>query len=258
MTKKPKILIFDLETSMQEARILGFHSTKYPIKIKPNEIINPQKIHCVGYKWLGGRGSYVISVHDFPKNFKKDHLDDTKVVKEFNKILKECDAVIGHNIKNYDLKHLNARIILNGLEPLLLPHPIDTLLMCRSNFNLPSHKLDEVARYLGLDVRKSPMCRQDWVDCYNGEIKAFKKMAKYCKQDIKLTEAVYNTIYPYVSNHPKISRIMGATNKQSKSICPICNSDKYIKFGTRGTTVGVKQLKRCKNCGKVYEGEIIK
>lgn len=256
--KKPRILIFDLETSMQEARILGFHSTKYPIKIKASEIVSPQKIHCIGYKWLGEKKAHVISTHDFPSSFKKDPLDDTRVVKEFNKILEKADAVIGHNIKNYDLKHLNARIMLNGLKPLILPHPIDTLLMSRSNFNLPSHKLDELARALGLDVRKSPMCRQDWVDCFNGDIKAYKKMAKYCKQDIQLTEAVYSALFPFVKNHPKISRIMGASAKDSNSICPVCNSVNTIKNGIHGTTSGLKQKRVCKDCGKPFIGEIIK
>lgn len=256
--RKPKILIFDLETSMQEARILGFHNPRYPIKVKPEEIMNPQKIHCVGYKWLDKGKPEVISVHDFPSSFKKDHMDDTKLVKEFNKILKEADAVIGHNIKNYDLKHLNARIMLNRLEPIILPHPIDTLLLSKGNINLSSHKLDELARALKLEVRKNPMERKDWVDCFNGDLKAFKKMAKYCKQDILLTEAVYNELYPYVKNHPKISRIMGASLKESHAICPKCGSKDSIKNGRYGSTTGLRQKRICNSCGHPWIGEIIK
>jgi len=253
--KKPKILIFDIETSLQEATVRGFLSTRYDIRLKYDDIHSPQKIHCIGYKWLGEKKSHVISVHDFPKTFKKDHMDDSKVVKEFNKLLKEADAVIGHNIKNYDIKHMNSRIMLNGLEPIILPHPIDTLTLSRKNFNLPSHKLDALARELGLKTRKDPMGRSDWDKCFEGDIKAFKKMAKYCKQDIEVTEKVYNALLPYVQDHPKLSRIMGATNAQSKTICPVCTSKDSIKQGTRGTPRGKKQLRKCKDCGKVYEGE---
>lgn len=252
---KPKILIFDLETSLQEATIRGFLNTKYPINLKYDEIHSPQKIHCIGYKWLGEKKAHVISVHDFKSAFKKDHLDDSKVIKEFNKILKTADAVIGHNIKNYDIKHMNSRIMLNGLDPLILPHPIDTLLLSRKNFNLPSHKLDALARELGLVTRKSPMSRKDWDECFEGDVAAFKKMAKYCKQDIQLTEAVYNALLPYVQGHPKLSRIMGATAKEARGICPVCTSKSNTKQGTRGTTSGRKQLRKCKDCGKVFIAE---
>jgi DNA polymerase elongation subunit (family B) len=254
---KPKILIFDIENSMQKVEFLGFPSTKYPTRIQPQWIQGPQKIHCIGYKWLGDKKANVISVHDFKSAFKKDHMNDINVLTEFNKILKTADAVIGHNMKSFDLKHINTRIMMNKLEPMILPHPIDTLLLSRSNFNLSSHKLDELARALKLEVRKSPMCRQDWIDCYNGDLKAFKKMAKYCKQDIQLTEAVYNELYPYVENHPKISRIMGSTNQESYHICPVCNSKDNVKQGTRGTTTGKKQIRKCKDCGKVFLGEIL-
>lgn len=252
---KPKILIYDIETSLVEATVRGFLNTKYDVRLKFDEINSQQKVHCIGYKWLGEKKAHVISVHDFPKRFKKDHMDDSQVIKEFQKILKQADAVIGHNIKGYDNKHVMTRILLNGAEPMIMPHPIDTLLLSRKNFNLTSHKLDSLARELGLDVRKSPMSRRDWDECFEGDIKAFKKMAKYCKQDIQVTEKVYNALLPYVQGHPNVARIMGATAKQAKGICPICNHDKNIKAGTRGTTVGIKQLRRCKNCGKVFEAE---
>lgn len=257
--REPKILIFDIETSLQEVTMRGFFSsTRYPITVNPKDIKEPQKVHCIGYKWLGEKKSHVISVHDFKKSFNKDHLDDSRVIKEFCKILKDADAVIGHNIKRYDIKHINSRIMLNGLEPLILPHPIDTLLMSRSSFNFSSHKLDELARYLKLPVRKSQMCREDWDKCFDGEVSAFRKMAKYCKQDIELTEAVYKALCPYVKNHPKISRLMGASNKQSKTLCPVCNSWDTVKQGTRGTSTGRKQLRKCKDCNKLFEGEILK
>lgn len=255
---KPKVLIFDIETSLQEVSFRTFVNLKYPYKIKPEDVKNPQKIHCIGYKWLGEKKTHVISVHDFPATFKKDHLDDSRVIKEFQKVLKQADAVLGHNIKNYDNKHVMSRILLNGAEPMILPHPIDTLLLSRKNFNLTSHKLDELARVLGLKVRKSPMSRKDWDDCFDGDLKAFKKMAKYCKQDIDLTEAVYNALYPYVQGHPNIARIMGATAAQAKGICPKCASKENVKQGTRGTTTGIKQLRKCKNCSKVFEAETIK
>ena len=256
--KKPKILIWDIETSMQEATIRGFLNTKYPFKLKASEIKHPQKIHCIGYKWLGEKKSHVISVHDFPSSFKKDHLDDSRVVKEFVKILKQADASIGHNLKSYDMGHLNARLMLEGLPAILFPHPIDTYILSRSNFQLPSQKLDEIARFAGLPVRKNPMKREDWEKCYEGDLKSFKKMAKYCKQDIELTEAVYNWIYPYVKNHPKISRIMGATLKESHTTCPVCNSKESIKNGRIGSTTGLRQRRICTNCGKQWVAELIK
>ena len=255
--KKPRILIWDIESSKQKLEMLGWFRTGKPI-FPDAKNVTDVKIHCIGYKWLGEKKTYVISVHDFKANFKKNPLDDSMVIKEFNKILKTADASIGHNLKSFDMKHVNTRILLNGLEPLIFPHPIDTLLLARSNFNLKSNRLDMIAQSLGLSVRKSPMCDQDWIDCFNGKLAAFKKMAKYCKKDIELTEAVYNELYPHVRNHPKISRIMGYSAAQAKGVCPKCASASNIKQGTIGTTSGIKQLRKCKDCNKVFEAEVVK
>lgn len=257
MSKKPKILVWDIETSKQRFTTTGFFKAGKPIFPKAHEITS-QKIHCIGYKWLGEKSAHVISVHDFKGNFKKDHMNDLKVVKEFQKVLKEADASIGHNLKNYDMGHLNARIMLNGLDPIIFPYPIDTLLLAKSNFNLRSNKLDEIASDLKLKVRKNPMTELDWDKCFAGEEAAFKKMAKYCKQDVFLTEAVYNELYKYCSNHPKISRIMGATLKESHKKCPVCNSSNNIKNGKYGSTTGVRQKRMCLDCGKKWIGEVIK
>lgn len=253
--KKPKILIFDIETSLQKVEYLDFVNLRTPKNISYKDVKHPQKIHCIGYKWLGEKKAHVISAHDFKTAFKKDHLDDIKVLKEFSKVLKEADLVVGHNMARYDIKHINSRLTLNRLDPLVMPPVFDTLTLSRRNFYFSSHKLDELARMLRLDVRKSLMCREDWVDCYNGKISAFIKMAKYCKQDIHLTEAVYKAILPYIQKVPNINRILGYTLVKSRLKCPNCAENDNIKYGIKGTTTGRYQYRRCKNCGSVFKGE---
>lgn len=258
MKRKPKILIFDIETSMHELRSIGFHNTKYPVRIKASDITEVQRIHCIGYKWFGKGAPKVISVHDFPRTFKKNHLDDSKVITAFNKILEQADAVVGYNIKSYDLKHINSRNLLNKNPGIILPPEIDLFKIIKANFNLPSYKMDEVARFLGLSERKSPMERADWEKCYEGDLKSFKKMSKYCRQDIRLTEAVYRAVIPFIQKHPALSRIMGDTPKQSALKCPVCTSPDSFKNGFRGTKTGLRQRRICKECGVSWLAESLR
>lgn len=249
---KPKILILDIETSFMELK----HRT---FSLYGNEAISHKAIqqdwwiHCVGYKWLGTRGSKVLSTHQNKKLFKSDHTYDGLVIIKFYDILKEADLVIGHNLDKFDLKKLNTRFIYHGLDPIIMPPSVDTLKMARKYFKFSSNRLDYLAEFLIGDCKMKTESGL-WERAFQGDYKATKKMAEYCKQDINITEQVYLKLRPYMHNHPHMAKIMGY-NTRKNAMCPACGSKDNKRDGKQKLKPGIYQYHKCLSCDYRYKGE---
>ena len=211
-------------------------------------------IHCIGYKFLGGK-SAVLSTHQNKKRFVKNHRDDSEIVSKFYEILKTADMVIGHNVDTFDLKKLNTRFIANGLDPIIMPPSVDTLKAARRYFKFSSNRLDFLASALVGD-KKLENESGLWQKAFNGDYTATKKMAIYCKQDIVITEKVYMKLKNHIHNHPDIAKISGF-NQKKQAVCPVCGSRSNRLDGTQNLKSGRFQYIRCLNCDYRYKGEKI-
>ena len=234
---KPKILYFDIETSLME--IYSFYIGQ-KVSVQPSQIKTHSKIICIAYKWSDKNKVEILS---WDKN-----QDDTKMLIKFNKIAKEADFLCGHNGKNFDVKELRAAMALRGVKDVWCETPVlDTLTDCRRAFRFKSNKLDAIAKSLGLG-HKDPMGLQDWIDVNNKCPKALKKMLKYCKKDVILLEKVHKRLNRYISPS-NMSLMRGSVNHNIN--CCNCGSDTLVKYGTY--TYGGAKLQKylCKFCHKV-------
>lgn len=236
MKNKARILIADIETS---PNVGYFWRPGYNITLDHSNIVEERKIICISYKYLGDP-----KVHTLAWNKSRD---DKQVVKKFSKVLNESDAVVFHNGDAFDIKWIKGRVLKHRLKPLTNIVSIDTLKLSRSNFNLNSHRLDYLSKYLGAEGKMSTDFGL-WKRVMAGDKKALDYMIKYCEKDVIELERVFTEILPYCDRLPvNIGILLGNTRDD----CPI-DGGQAIKYGTKVTRVGRYQKYQCKSCGHVW------
>jgi len=238
---KPRILLWDLETSHNQ--VLSFGLWKQDIPFKNIQI--ERHIYCVSYQWYGEKKIHSISILDDKKRFKKNIHDDYYVVKKFKEVIEQADAQVAHYGDKFDTPMLNARIIANKLNPLPKIISLDTKKIASKYFRFNSNKLDYLANFLGHNGKLTNHPNL-WLDCFNGNIKALQQMVKYNRQDIRVLYFIFEKLKPFIQNNPLNSALF--YNKNKNIICPNCGSSNLMKKGFSYTRVNKFQRYVCKEC----------
>ena len=231
--EEPKILIFDEEISKTLAYTFDF----WEARINPEDIVIPWFMFCISYRWYGQKKLNNISIIDFPR-YKRDKYNDIELLKAFSKVINEADVLVGHNITRFDIKKLNARLILKGLPPTKHTETLDTLQMCRKYFGFTHNSLGAVAEALGYKGKTNNE-KGLWRKCFEGDLNAHKKMIKYCNNDIDINTFVFEKLMPFIKNR------MIKRNGEIKCQNMLCGSDNIQKRGVRNGN----QKFSCKDCG---------
>lgn len=200
--------------------------------ININDIAKSGHTLCWSAKWLGEKGLIYSGLN----------IDDNEIMlKKMHSLLDEADAVITYNGNRYDLPTLNKEFIKIGLKPPAPYKKIDLLQVAKSKFRFVSNKLDYVAQFLGLGHKvRHGRGNELFVQCAQGDAKAWKLMERYNKQDVILLEKVYHKMLPWITNHPNRS-----VNSEDLC-CPNCGGKKFEKRGTVTTAAGKYQRYQCK------------
>lgn len=229
--KKLKILLYDIENEPNLSYTWG--------KYEQNVIAFKEewKLLSFAYKWLGETNVKCLARPDF------DDITDKSLVMELWKLLDEADIVIGHNADAFDNKKANARFIELGLPP---PSPylsIDTKKIAKKYFKFNSNSLDDLGKTLGVGQKVKHYGFQLWLDCMNGDPKAWKTMKNYNKQDVVLLEKVYLKLRPWIENHPNV-----LDEYEKVYTCPKCGSFNIKSQGIRYTLRATYRRYRCLDC----------
>lgn len=226
----PKVLFLDIETSLLLAYTFGIRDQHITHKQIADDR-GGKLIHCVGLKWRGKR-PWVLSEweHGYEGMLKGVH-----------EALCEADAVATYNGASFDLPKLQGQFVLAGMEPPPPPTQIDLYKTAR-RLGYVSNKLDYLAPLLGLGGKVKHDGLEMWVDVFNGCPKAQKKMARYCKGDVELTEDVYEKLRPFISNHPHLA-------ETRRDNCGACGSSRLQARGFSRTKASVAQRYQCQHCG---------
>ena len=235
---KPKVLFWDIETSLQLAAIFQLSGNEW---IDPNNLITERFLICGSWKWEGNNKVYSVSVLDDPMRYKKDPHDDYHVVKTLHGILSQADMLVGHNSDNFDKRYLDTRILYHGLDALPPIASVDTYKIAKSRFNFNSAKLDYIGRYLkvGKKIKTSPKL---WLRVLNGDASAVKEMERYNRGDVELSEAVYNKLKPYAASHTNYA-LFGIEG------CPRCGSKQVQSRGLHRAIGRTYRRFYCGSCG---------
>lgn len=242
MSQKPKILIFDFETSPAKGYFFGKIWETNII-----EVIEYEQILSVSWKWYGEKTTHVIGQDDF-KGYKKGVLDDKAIVAHFAPILGSADIVVAHNGDSFDLTVFNTRLLAHRFDPIAPNKSFDTKKISKNKFHLPSNKLDHIADFLGIGRKMAHTGTSMWMGCEKGIEKDWTMMKKYNKLDVILLEKILHIILPYMKQvNDFVTTRHGVTCPN-----PTCLSTHMIKSKTRRVKDGFKQQYQCKDCGSYW------
>lgn len=240
--KKPKILIWDVETTESIVKTFQLFNTN----IYPKNIIRDWILICGSWKYLDEEEIHSVSLLDRDLWYSDYKLDDYYVTKKLGEVVSEADIIVHHNGDKFDIRKLNARLIYHRLPPLPTKLTmVDTKKEAKRTFAFSSNSLDYLGRFLNLG-RKIKTEEDLWTRVLEGENEAVQEMVDYNKQDVKLLEDVYKVMRPYI-RHPNVSAL--AMNDPGL-VCKICQSDHIQYRGTFTTQLGVKRRYVCMSCGK--------
>lgn len=234
MAYAPKILFLDIET--KPALIYSFgirdqHITHGQIKEDGGTI-------CVGLKWSGEKKVTVLSTWEHGYR---------PMLEGVHEALTEADAVCTYNGASFDIPKLMGNFLVEGMTPPPPPTQIDIYKAVRK-MGFICNKLAYIAPKLGLGDKLKHEGLEMWIKVMAGDASAQRKMARYCAQDVRLLEEVYQRVLPYVHNHPH----MGATGPLQ---CPACGSNRTQSRGVRRTKASFITRCQCQACGSWFDGK---
>jgi len=195
-------------------------------------------------KWHGSDEVLWDALYNYPKEYKKDPTDDSKILETIHALIEEADYVIGHNGDNFDLPTLNARFIKHGMAPPSTYRKIDTLKIARREFKFTSNRLDSLGDFLGVGRKIDTGGFELWREVVlDHNRKSFEHMVDYCIQDVLLLEDVYDRLKAWDPKHPAL-HIGG-----EKPACNTCGSHDVVKWGFYRTNTNRYQKYKCNSCG---------
>ena len=234
----PKILALDIETKPLTAYVWGLWNNDVGLSM-----LNAD--WCIlswAAKWLHKDKIYYEDQRDA-----KDIHNDKKILKKIWKLLDEADIVLTQNGIRFDIPKLNARFVMNGMEPPSSFRHIDTLRIAKRNFKFTSNKLefmtDKLCKTKKLKHAKFPGFKL-WDECMKGNKEAWDEMKLYNVADIESLIELYHVLAPWDS-----SLNFSVYNESDKPTCS-CGSQEFKKSGFYYTNASKFQKYRCKSCGR--------
>lgn len=236
----PRIVTLDIET----APIESYHWGLWDQNIGLDQIQVEWSILSFSAKWLGNKN--VIYKDTGGRGVDKVR-DDKELLKELWKILDEADIVIAQNGQAFDVKKINARMLMAGMGPYSPIKIIDTMLVSKKHFSFTSTKLAWLSEHLTTAKKSEHKLFPGfelWAECLKDNPKAWQEMKKYNCIDTIATEELYLRLRPWIEGHPNVA----AYNSLEEMLCPKCGSDDIQKRGRALTQAGEYHRIHCKSC----------
>ena len=227
-----KILVVDIETRPSMAYVWRLWDENVGI----DQIVKSGEMISWAAKWHGEKEVLFASTfHDGRK----------KMVKGIWALLNEADAVVHWKGRTFDVPHINAEFIKDGLTPPAPFHQIDLYESAKREFNFVSNRLNYVAQLFDLGTKLEHEGFGLWVKCMANDPTAWERMKKYNIQDTVLTDKLYDILLPWIQRHPSHGAKEGIEN-----VCPQCGSTSLQRRGEAFTKTGSYARYRCNKCGK--------
>lgn len=234
-----KILTLDIETSPNLAHVWGIWQQNVGLP----QLLESTEVLCWAAKWYGEDEILFSSSFGDGK---------AEMVVKMWRLLDEADVVVHYNGQKFDIPHLNREFLELDMTP---PSPfkqVDLLKTSKNQFRFPSNKLDYIVQELGLGQKVKHAGHKLWVDCLMGDPKAWAKMEEYNREDVVITEKLYDRYLPWIKGVPNAAVYLDETT--GKMVCPGCGSIETIKEGYAYTNLSKFQQYKCKDCGKWFRG----
>lgn len=236
---KPKLLFYDIETSLAKS----YHFQQWKVNLSQKQKI--QESHLLSHAWAWGDGEVTGSI--LTREEMLAH-DPERLVLECWSLLDNCDVLVAHNGKRFDVRKVNSYFLQYGLPPPSPYRVIDTLLIAKQKFALPFNSLAYLAEFLNVEQKIDTGGVDLWIQCDQGSQEALDKMNEYCMGDIVTLRSVYNHLISWSNDGVNL-----ALYSDHGASCPHCSSDNISVIEGKYThTVARKyQVYRCNDCGAV-------
>lgn len=172
-----------------------------------------------------------------------------RFLKNVHKLMSQADIIVGHNLDNADVPWLAGDLFIEANLPPLPPFKtVDTLKVLRRQFKsgAPFKSLDAFCRIVGIDAKTDRYDREAM------ERAVFQKSAEdrarlvaYCVGDVLASQALYDFLRPYISNHPALF----VDGKDKMTVCHRCGHDTEPIPRRFVANVLTYSMRRCTECG---------
>jgi hypothetical protein len=246
--KGPRVLIYDIETAPILAHVWGLWENN----VNLNQIVADWHVMSWSAKWLDDPPDKVMYMDQ--RNAKSVQ-DDKAILQGIWNLLNEADIVITQNGINFDQKKLNARFVINGMQPPGNYKHIDTKKIASKVFGFTSNKLEYMTDKLCTTYKKSKHRKfpghEMWEQCLAGNIEAWKEMESYNKYDVLSLEELYKKLIPW-DNSINYNLY---NDDDTDHVCK-CGSKEFHKNGFYYTQTSKFQKYRCKKCGAQHRDRV--
>lgn len=243
----PRVLIYDIETAPILAHVWGLWENN----VNLNQIVTDWHVMSWSAKWLDDPPNKVMYMDQ--RNAKSVQ-DDKAILQGIWELLNEADVVITQNGINFDQKKLNARFIMNGMQPPGSYKHIDTKKIASKVFGFTSNKLEYMTDKLCTTYKKQKHKKfpghEMWEQCLAGNLEAWKEMESYNKYDVLSLEELYKKLIPWDN-----SLNFNLYHDDLEHVCK-CGSKEFVKNGFYYTQTGKFQKHRCKKCGAPHRDRV--
>ncbi len=248
-TKKPKIGLIDIETSPLEVYAWDLWERNTGLE----QIKTEWSILSYAAKWID---SDKIIYEDTSGRGPKKVRDDSRLLVGIRDFLDEADIVIAQNGKKFDVKKINARMVMKGILPYSPIRIIDTYEVAKKHFGFTSNKLAWTSQYL-TDSPKSEHKKYPgfelWLECLRDNAEAWAEMKRYNIQDIISLQKYYFKVRPWIKAHPNL----GIYDDGDVPLCPKCGSTKLQRRGVSVSQNTQYHRYRCMSCGGWSRGKVM-
>jgi len=234
-----KILTLDIETAPALADVWSL----WNVNVGLSQLRQVSTVICFAAKWHGDRRVR------FHSDFHDGH---SEMVQAAHALIGEADVVVHYNGAKFDMPHLRREFLLADLAPHKPVQEVDLLKVAKGRFRFQSNKLDHVAQQLGIGSKVKHSGHELWVRCMAGDERAWRKMAAYNRADVRLTEALYDRLKPWIHNHPHAA-LYGELDPMTCSL-PGCGG-RLQKRGFKATALSTYQQYQCTACGAWSRGK---
>ena len=234
--RKPRILVFDIETSPNLVYTFGLFNQNISLE----QVVKETSLLSISWKFLGEPETFYMQVDQH----QKDLWDDKELCQAVSALFQNVDAVIGHNITRFDLPVIRGRLYHHNLPQLPPVNEIDTLVMAGHAGKHLSRKLAHLTK--GLQFTKMAHAKFPgfalWRECLGRNPAAWEEMERYNRMDVISNEALFERLRPFSKVH-----IPGF--QTGDLCCPKCGSKDLKKRGVLETRGGWYQRYKCSSCG---------
>lgn len=250
MTPNPKVLVMDIETAPMTAYVWGLKDQNIGL----SQVKEDWYLLSWAAKWFKDPASKIMYAD---QRHVKPVTNDKALLKGIWNLLDEADIVITQFGSGFDSPRLNARFIMQGINPPSPYQHLDTYRIVKRVASFTSNKLEYLTdklctKYKKLSHKKFPGMSL-WSECLKGNKEAWNEMKKYNIHDVLSTEEFYTKIRAWAPE------TMPKPYENTNRDCGVCGAKQSV-FGNGTRLIKTKRYQRllCNKCGSYSKGDVIK